>query len=351
MSRYILMATLAVSAWTSNAYALSCIPDRSDYQIKDGKVVFIFSSGDERGEQRVATEVDPHSMKSVVDPFKGTGPCSERVTDYVRDKSRVYYKGKPITGADPDAFEFINRYFAKDGTAVYGLDQRITTRVADFRILGDSRSATYGVYATDGQRYFYKDTILAGEGFEFVPKTYEVVRTSTAVYSRGKVLDVDVKSFEGLIPSVSMTRDKNHVYYHFAAIPGADPATIEQIKGHLWKDKRAVYQQGREIVGLDPATARTFPLDSRFTADDRFVFRMHQKIDRDPATFTVLQYPYSKDKNGVYYNDEKIGAADPDSFVTPSMSSGADKNYRFYRDTIVCKIKAEAPTSDRLCTP
>lgn len=297
----------------------------------------------------IATEVDPHSMKSVVDPFKGTGPCSGRVTDYVRDKSRVYYRGRPIAGADPGAFEFINRYFAKDGTAVYGLDQRITTRVADFRILGDSQSAPYAVYATDGQRYFYKGTILAGEGFEFVPKTYETVRTSTNVYYRGQLLDVDVKSFEGLNPSVSMARDKNRVYYRFVAIREADPATMEQIKGYLWKDKRAVYLEGREIVGLDPAAARTFHLDGQFTTDGRSVFKMHQKIDRDPTTFTVLQYPYTKDKNGVSHHDKKIDMADPQSFVAPSMSNGQDKNYRFYGDAIVCKINGKAPASDKLC--
>lgn len=317
--------------------------------MKDGKIVFIFSSGDGRGEQIIPTEVDPHSMKSVVDPFKGTGPCSGGVTDYVRDKSRVYHRGKPIASADPNTFEFINRYFAKDNTAVYGLDRRITTRIADFRILGDSQSAAYVAYATDGQRYFYKDTVLAGEGFEFVPKTYDTVRTSTNVYYRGQLLDVDVKSFEGLNPSVSMARDKNRVYYRFVAIPEADSATIEQIKESLWKDRRAVYLEGREIVGLDPTTVRRYPPFSEYTSDDRSVFKMYKKIDRDLATFTVLQPPYTKDKNGVYYNDERMDIADPESFVAPASQNGQDKNYRFYENKITCKVNADAPATDKLC--
>ncbi len=339
---------MALLAWTAGAptgaYASSCLPERSGYQVRSGRVFFVYRNSEASGE--IATDIEATSLRSVSNPVRSTGVCSGLIDDYVRDRQRVYYRGKAITGADPESFEFINAWFAKDRVAVYGLDRRLTTRLADFRLIG---ADAYSEYATDGKRYFYNDTIFEGEGFESVPKTYNVIRTSTRVYFRGQALDVDPKTFEGLDPAVSMSRDKDRVYYRLTVVPDADPVTITQIKGYLWKDKRAVYLEGREILGLDPATARTFPIMGEYTADADSVFRLYDKLDRDPATFSVLQPWYTKDKAGVYHQDVLMPVADPLSFLAESMSNGQDKNYRFRANEIVCKINPEAAGTAPAC--
>ncbi len=241
-----------------------------------------------------------------------------------------------MVGVDPETFVFIDHVYTKDKSAVYSGVTRLTNRVDEFRRL------LIGPWATDGRKYFYKGTILEGEGLEKIPNGYEYARTSTHVYNRERKLVVDVSSFEVIQASVGMTKDKNRVYYRDIPIAGADPATITQIRGYLFKDKRAVYLEGKEIFGLNPATVRTYPLGDGYTADAAAVYKMHKKIDRDPATFSVLQPFYTKDKNAVYHEDVAIEDADPETFVSPSMSNGYDKNYRFNANRIECKINPAA---------
>ena len=243
-----------------------------------------------------------------------------------------------MAGADPDTFFFIDGIYTKDKSAVYSGATRLTNRVQEFHKL------PIGLWATDGQHYFYRETKFEGDGFEKIPNGYQYARTSTKVYNAERALVADAASFEVIQASVGMTKDKNKVYYDDVPIEGADPATITQIYGYLFKDKRAVYLQGREIDGLNPASARTFPLDGRYTLDDSAVFMNYKKIDRDPTTFQVLDlHPvYTKDKHAVYYESVVIEFSDPATFVPTSNSSGYDKNYRFREHRIECKINPAA---------
>lgn len=58
-------------------------------------------------------------------------------------------------------------------------------------------------------------------------------------------------------------------------------------------------------------------------------------MDRDPASFVFLQGPYSKDKNGIYFEDEKILVmADPNSFrmLDEKTSIGIDTDGAYLLD-------------------
>lgn len=316
------------------AGASICPEAASRYAVRGDQVWFSSRPPDSN---QIVKGVDIATFRDI-SPYSGEGPCAGRINDYARDKDHVIYRGSILAGADPDTFVFIDGIYTKDKSAVYSGATRLTNRVDEFRKL------PIGLWATDGQHYFYKETKFEGEGFEKVPNGYEYARTSTKVYNGGKALFADAASFEVILASVGMTKDKNKVYYRDVAIEGADPATITQIHGTLFKDKRAVYLEGREIVGLNPASARTFPLDGRYTVDDSAVYMNYKKIDRDPATFQVLdRHPdYSKDKNAVYYRAVAIEFSDPATFVSTSMSSGYDKNYRFREHRIECKINPAA---------
>lgn len=312
--------------------ATSCTPAASSYAVRGDQVWFTSRYPDSN---QIVKGVDTATFRDI-SPYSGEGPCAGRINDYARDKDYVIYRGNILAGADPDTFVFIDGIYTKDKSAVYSGATRLTNRVKEFRRL------PIGVWATDGQHYFYKETKLEGDGFEEIPNSYQYARTSTTVYNGGKVLTADAASFEIIQASVAMSKDKNKVYFDDRPITGADPATITQIYGYLFKDKRAVYKEGREIVGLNPMTVRTFPLDTRYTADESAVFLSYKRIDRDPATFSVLQPFYTKDKNAVYYEAVAIEFSDPATFVSTSMSSGYDKNYRFLEHRIECKINPAA---------
>lgn len=314
--------------------ASSCAPEASSYAVRGEQVWFSSRHPDSN---QLVQGIDRATFRDI-SPYRGEGPCSGRINDYARDKDHVIYRGNILAGADPDTFVFIDGIYTKDKSAVYSGSTRLTNRVEEFRRL------PIGLWATDGQHYFYKETKFEGEGFEKVPNGYEYARTSTRVYNGGKALIADAASFEVIQASVGMTKDKDKVYYRDVPIEGADPATITQIYVYLFKDKRAVYLEGREIVGLNPASARTFALDGRYTVDDSAVYLNYKKIDRDPATFHVLdRHPaYTKDKHAVYYQSVAIEFSDPATFVSTSMSSGYDKNYRFREHRIECKINPAA---------
>lgn len=312
--------------------AASCTPETSHYAVREGKVWFLSRYPDT---SQIVKDVDVSTFRDI-SPYSGEGACVGRVNDYARDKDHVIYRGNVLAGADPDTFVFIDDLYTKDKSAVYSGAARLTNRVDAFRRLPN------GEWATDGLHYFYKETTLEGEGFEQIPNGHQYARTGTTVYNGRTKLTADAASFEVIKASVGMTKDKNTVYYRDVPIKGADPASITQIYGYLFKDKRAVYLEGREIVGLNPSTARTFPLSSEYTADDSAVYLKYKKIDRDPATFSVLQPFYTKDKNAVYHNGIAIEEADSETFVATSMSRGHDKNYRFRENRIECKINPMA---------
>jgi hypothetical protein len=314
--------------------ALTCTQEASSYRVRGDQVWFSSRHPDSN---QIVNGVDTATFRDI-SPYSGEGPCAGRINDYARDKDHVIYRGNVLAGADPDTFVFMDGIYTKDRSAVYSGATRLTNRVEEFRRL------PIGVWATDGKHYFYKETKFEGEGFEKVPNGYEYARTSIKVYNGGKALIADAASFEVVQIVGGMTKDKHRVYYYDVPIAGADPVTITKIAGSLFKDKRAVYSEGREIVGLDPATARTFPLDGRYTVDDSAVYLNYKKIDRDPATFQVLdRHPaYTKDKHAVYYESVAIEFSDSATVVPTSNSSGYDKNYRFREHRIECKINPAA---------
>jgi hypothetical protein len=68
------------------------------------------------------------------------------------------------------------------------------------------------------------------------------------------------------------------------------------------KDQRNVYYEGKIIKRAKASTIKIIGDDkSNYLADDQLVFfRTEIIINADPATFEVLEPPYSRDKNDVY---------------------------------------------------
>lgn len=123
----------------------------------------------------------------------------------------------------------------------------------------------------------------------------------------------DINTF---VPGIShdlsyISKDKNNVYIYGILDQSLDAATLEAIEGmdyffqYFFKDKNHVY-------------------DARVYQDKNI---QYQVTSYDPTTFEIFEgvYGYSKDKNGVYYEDKKVAGADSDTFqvlTVPKLSAG-----------------------------
>ncbi len=338
------MPQAAISALLFLAFALfsrvclpwTCAPDRGGYdvEVRDNKIMYYYYRYGENSE-RIKTIIESADPRTFIQLRRdGEGPCVSLSSAYAKDKSFVYYKGMIIEGANPSTFRFLTGEYARDNVAIYSRTKRLTTKVDAFRLM-PKRSP----YATDGEKYFYNDNIFDEPGFQFFRDDYPgYARTATKVYLNGQPIQgADADTFEPYNPSQRITRDKNFVYFDGKPIPNADPNTFVVVGTYTFKDKRAVYLEGKEVAGADPGSVRLSE-HRGYVIDEHAVYKQGKPIpNRDPKTFSELQYPWTKDKNGIYYQDMPF-EADLSTFRATALMHAVDKNYMFYGPKKICKF-------------
>lgn len=337
---FVRVAILAsVAGASAGASATTCAPVTSGYSV--GSVVTYFvkdSANPAKGMEKTLAKADPGSFELLRLPLFERGPCAGRRVEFARDKNNVYYRWQVVKGADPQTYAFIDDHYARDKLAVYSGAKRLTTRIASFQ--------TLGAYATDGEKHFYRDVVIAGSGFKLLGGAAQSARgyavTDSRVYHNGQIIGrADARSFELFKPEVGITRDKRFVFFNDQVIPGADPRTFEQVNGYAFKDKLGVYTEGQKIIGAEPSTVRASEFGS-YLIDNAAVFKQGKPVaPRDPATFVELQPQWTKDKNAVYYRDEAVPQIDAASFKTTSLDRGEDRNYRYEGLRKVCKFRSD----------
>lgn len=267
------------------ASALACVQLVSKYEQRGDQIWYVRSNAQNQVANPIAS-ADPRTFRPLPNPTLSQYACmSSDYVEYARDSQGVFFRGQPVRGANPDKFEFINRIYAQDGAGVYAGTQKLTTRVAEFRVIEDSD------YATDGLRYFYKDVLLEGTNFQFVSAGQpDYVRTSIRVYYFGEPLEADPESFEVIDPGSEMSKDKSKVFFGSATVENADP-----------------------------------------------------------STFQKLALPYWKDRHAVYWKNRAVNRADVSSFEVLAMPLARDKNYTYNQGKVVCRVRQEAPGPENLC--
>lgn len=339
--RPLMFLLMVLSAISSDCFSSSCAPDQAGYDVEVREKITYFYFVYENKKKlpvRLIETADPQTFQQIRSGRNGV--CGDLPTPYAKDKSFVYYKGHIVEGADPSAFHLIDAMYARDNTAIYSGTKRLTTRVVEFRLLPNRFP-----YATDGEKYFYRDKIIDEPGFRFIRNDYpSYARTNTKIYFYGQVIaGADPESFELYYPSMRITRDKNRVYFDGNPIPNADSETFVVIGNYTFKDKRAVYLEGQEIIGADVQNVRLSEFKT-YVLDDQTVFRKGKPLpNRDPETFSELQHPWSKDKNGVYYEDN-LFEADLSSFRATALQRAEDKNYRYQGNQRICKFNLSEQT-------
>jgi DKNYY family len=325
VSKCALCGLIAVLFNIGTVSAESCL-EWSSYTYDNASKKMIYTSSSYisvKSPKVVVSKFDKDSFVVVKHPVHSKYACGPRFNDYAKDKSRVFYKGEIIRGADPKSFELLEFAYSRDKSFIFARNKKITNRTSHFSYLNGAG------YATDGIISFYYDIVIRDKSFEVLSTTSEYARSEARVFYKGVVLDgVDPSSFEVVGFGDEYTKDKSHVFYKNNIINNADTETFRWSVHYLYVDSKSVYLEGKEIEGANPVTLSVLP-NSDYILDDKSVFLKHNKLDRDVDTFKSLQAPFSIDKNGAYCNNIPMKNVDLATFKSTFLSEAEDKNYRY----------------------
>ena len=304
-----------------------------------------------------------------------------------KDKNAVYYAEdndgdislKILQGADPATFEF--GIISKDKNSVFIGNQKLEgVSSKGFEVLDDTFN-----FVKDYKNVYYLDR--ESDGITYDEITYKV-----------KVLDikgVDIPSLEFF--GDSYIKDKDNIYFlndkddkmEFEKLVGANPKTFEIIDDYFARDDKNLYTFGYKLDGIDPKTFETLnyemikdkngvyfleniseenenleikvkKLDSKgidlksfknvdnsdyYFKDKNGVYyenseNLHKIENVDLKTFEALDYDFTKDKNNVYYEGEKVEGIDMNSIEVVNRMCIKDKNSVFYRGKKLEKISS-----------
>lgn len=251
---------------------------------------------------------------------------------FAKDDSTAYYKRYSIDGADLSTFIAVDMHYAKDKNTVYycdeyreGVNYYLTKRSnifvvehaqpASFVSLGNG----YTGYAKDSARGYFQ-----GDGFAVQdPATLEII--------------------DGYF-----LKDKYQVYHGKVPVKGSDPGSFQILNENYARDTNQVYfynfpNEGGVIVL--PAESRSFSLlEYPYSKDASFVFYVNAKMPGvESASFSILGNNYSKDKSSVFFENKKIKGADAGSFTvlpgyentTQVLYFARDNSHIFWEDKII----------------
>jgi hypothetical protein len=249
--------------------------EAAGYHVRGDKVYYLDAFP---GRARELEDADAASIEAVT-------------STYARDKSNVYFFGRPIPGADPLSFELLDRAgIFKDRNHVYLNDQPISDDPAHFQLL-------------DG----------------------DLAKDSTSVYwSDGSVLSDDPTHF-------AIISNKDHYLYT--------------------KDSRIVHVNGNPIAGADPATFRV--LQGAYAQDGQRVYYFTDPIaDADAASFRPLEGPYAGDAQRAYWMGKPIAGADPSAFrvLNSDFECSSDQERAYYRDVVIANTDPRTFPPNRAVT-
>lgn len=140
-----------------------------------------------------------------------------------------------------------------------------------------------------------------------------------------------------------LSKDKNYLYYCWNKIEWSDSSTFEILNRKYSKDKNYVYFNYKKIEWSDGSTFEL--LSEEYSRDKNNVyFYENQSVSRelfrlewaDPKSFEILERnAYSKDRNSVYYNGEKIEWSDGSTFELLNENYSKDKNNVYYTENTI----------------
>ena len=237
---------------------------------------------------------------------------------YAKDNKSVYRFGKKLKDVLPEEFEIVKENYVKDSKNVYKIESEITDIIP---IFSDNKINTKKI-SVDGLDV---KTFRALENSKDVTSIDYFVDKNNIYYAYEdleKIQGADKNSFEVL--GYYIAKDKNNVYYNGKKMENVDSASVKMFGNFIGKDKnRVFYITGNEDVKDADASSFEMMGDTRYFRDKNNIFVIKYSNDFpdgegfiklpniDRNSFITLSEEIGKDKNGVYYIDEKINGINP----------------------------------------
>ncbi len=244
--------------------------------------------------------------------------------DHLRSDDRIYFNSHNIDNVDANSFEVLGDWYSKDKNHVYYQNRKTDEIDVDsFKRLNEN-------YSMDKNSAYYVDFQNSWHPIkEADPTTFKVLNDKYA-------------------------QDKNHTYVWYHIIfPEPDQASFEVFDYHIARDKDNVYIFDTIPENIDVDMESFEYLDGRFYKDEKNIYYGNRGVieGTDLDSFEILydeeyDFPtdFSKDKDHLYYNNERIKShpLDQDTVEPSSGVSLIDANgdecdiERDQNDALIC---------------
>lgn len=247
-------------------------------------------------------------------------PLSRCNSGYSKKDGKVTFNGKEI---NDKSFIVLNDAFAKDSSTAYYKESPFSyADVATFEALDEH-------YARDKNKAYYCDEYREGQNY-YLTKKQTIVTVKDAVPASFVSIKADY------------AKDNKRGYFKGVGFSVKDVASLSVLQGQFVKDKYHVYFQQRPVKAADVNTFRV--LNICYARDTARVYHygyhndVYNGINAIPcnaASFSILEYPYSKDNKSAFYVYTKIKGADANSFTIIDNDFSKDKSHVYYRSKIL----------------
>ena len=230
----------------------------------------------------------------------------------------IWYNGELLKDVDAASFEILDEYFSKDKNQVFY-----------HRTYRESRD-----YFISKKRFIYK--LSEADPSTFISLKYGYAKDKTTVWNKDKSFEVsDITSLIAL--DHQFVKDKNYVYLQNKKLGGVEGESFDRINSFYAKDKQKYFyiysdQVNYELKPVD-CDYRSFELiDFTYTKDKNHVFFNGEKI----------KYSFSKDLENVFFRNKVIDHADPNTFIL------FEENETSLGETYYAKDKSNIYINDRI---
>lgn len=311
------------------------------YRIGKRRVYFIFYSETGRLVRKKLDDANPGSFRCIEPKVDKLGGCY--VSDvWGLDDNNVFYQNIKLESADPMSFEVLNNGFSKDNKSVFYKAKQIPEAdTVTFRVRKSG-------FACDCNTAYRKYMPINGIEFPdtFMPVDEFFVKDSANIYRlhglRAIKTDADIQTFQIIkLPpdfgyySYRMYKDKSNAYF------------IETDKTYAEKKLTETKLSGYTIENIDSDSFEVLPT-KYYTKDKNSVYFRNEKLHEVYVeTFRVLKPFYSTDGINVYYKNILIKDAEPLSFKPIEISyqnvswAAKDSKSFFHQDRQIQYIDSE----------
>ena len=279
------------------------------FDMKDNNIIIFF-------------KVIKWAIKTILVLF-GVIPLSRCSSGYKEKDGKVTFNGKEITDK---SFTVLNDQFAKNDSAAYYKEYSISDADVKTFVALDKH------YAKDNSSAYYCDEEREGQN-------YYLTKHSVII----KIRDVHSASFTILGDGYAgYAKDNKRGYIKGIGFDVKDAATLTTVDGRFVKDKYQVYFEQAPVKKADVNSFRI--LNNSYAKDTAriYYYGYHNElwngiheIPCNIASFTLLEYPYSKDNESAFYVYTKINEADAGSFSIVGNSFSKDKNHVYFETKIL----------------